>query len=339
MDDVKAVGYRRAGPVSDPESLIDVEVPSPNPGPRDLQVEVRAVSVNPADTKLRATTNPSPGEIKILGFDAAGVVRTVGKDVTSFRPGDRVWYAGSIARPGTDSQLHLVDERITGKMPQTLDFVRAAALPLTSLAAWELLFDRLQVTSNPSPPGEQLLVIGATGGVGSVLVQLARKLTPLTVVGTASNAAGRAMVLSNGAHYVIDYGDLPGELKRVGVPSVAYVASLTHTDTHLAAISEAILPGGRLGIIDDPVGLDTMILKSKCVSVHWEFMFSRSLFQTQDMAEQGRILSRVAELIDQGTLSPTIAENYGTINAQNLRRAHASVEAGHTHGKIVLEGF
>lgn len=336
---MKAVGYRRAGPVSDPESLLDLDTPVPVPGARDLLVEVRAVSVNPVDTKVRASTNPPPGETKVLGWDAAGVVRSTGQDVTGFHPGDRVWYAGSIARPGTDSELHVVDERIVGAMPRSLDFSHAAALPLTTLAAWELLFDRLQVLTNPSPPGNQLLVIGATGGVGSMLVQFARKLTPMTVIGTASNPDGVSMVLANGAHHVVGYGDLPGALARIGIPSVAYVASLTHTDSHLAAIRDVLLPGGRLGILDDPAGLETMVLKPKCISVHWEFMFSRSLFQTPDMDEQGRILTRVAGLIDQGVLAAPRTENYGPINAQNLRRAHASLESGHTHGKIVLEGF
>ncbi len=336
---MKAVGYRRALPISDPDSLLDLELPDPVPGPRDLRVQVRAVSVNPADTKFRASANPPAGEVRILGYDAAGVVQDVGREVSRFHPGDRVWYAGSMARQGTDSELHLVDERITGRMPHSLEFGPAAAMPLTTLTASELLFDRLEVLRNPSRAGDQLLVIGATGGVGSILVQLARKLTPLTVIGTASTPEGSAEVRANGAHHVVDYHNLPAELQRIGIPGVAYVASLTHTDTYIPAIAEVLVPAGRLGLIDDPASLDMMALKPKCISTHWEFMFSRSLFQTPDMDEQGKTLDKVAELVDAGALAPTRYESYGKITAENLRRAHADVETGHTHGKVVLVGF
>ena len=336
---MKAVGYKRALPIDDPEALIDVTLPEPVPEPHDLLVDIRAVSVNPVDTKVRASKNPPEGEITVLGFDAAGIVREAGRDVTLFRPGDSVWYAGSIARRGTNAERHLVDERIAGKMPRTLDFAHAAALPLTSITAWELLFDRLQVLQNPSTVGNQLLVIGASGGVGSILVQLARNLTKLTIIGTASDAESEARVRERGAHYAINYNKLTGDLARIGIPSVAYVASLTHTDTYLKAISEVLLPQGRLGIIDDPVGLETMILKPKCISIHWEFMFTRSLFHSPDMVKQHEILTRVSEMVDGGKLQSTLAENFGTINAENLRRAHRAIESGRTHGKIVLEGF
>lgn len=335
---MRAVGYKRALPIDDPESLLDVALPDPEPQPHDLLVDVKAVAVNPVDYKVRQSTNPPAGEIRVLGWDAAGIVRSVGRDVTLFRAGDRVWYAGSIARPGTNAERHVVDERIVGKLPSTLSFAQGAALPLTSLTAWELLFDRLQVLQNPSSVGDQLLVIGATGGVGSILLQLARKLTKLTIIGTA-DPKSEARVRAHGAHHVISYCNLSTELRRIGIPSVAYVASLTHTDAHLQAISEVILPQGRLAIIDDPVGLDTMVLKPKCVSVHWEFMFTRSLFQTPDMLEQHKILNRISELVEQDAVQSTLAENFGTINAANLRRAHALIESGHAPGKIVLEGF
>ena len=335
---MRAVGYKRALPIDDPESLLDVTLPEPEPQPHDLVVDVKAVSVNPVDYKVRQSTNPPAGEIKVLGWDAAGIVRAAGRDVTLFRPGDRVWYAGSIARPGTNAERHVVDERIVGKLPSTLSFAQGAALPLTSLTAWELLFDRLQVLQNPSSVGDQLLVIGASGGVGSILVQLARKLTKLTIIGTA-DPESEARVRARGAHHIVNYNNLSTELRRIGIPSVAYVASLTHTDAHLQAISEVILPQGRLAIIDDPAGLDTMVLKPKCVSIHWEFMFTRSLFQTPDMLEQHNILNRISELVEQGGVQSTLAENFGTINAANLRRAHALIESGHAPGKIVLEGF
>jgi zinc-binding alcohol dehydrogenase family protein len=336
---MKAVGYKRALPIEDPESLLDVNLPEPAPEPHDLLIEVRAVSVNPVDTKERRSKNPPAGEIRVLGWDAAGIVRQVGREVSLFRPGDKVWYAGSIARPGTNAERHLVDERIVGKMPRKFSFAEAAALPLTSLTAWELLFDRLQVLKNPSTVGNQLLVIGASGGVGSILVQLARKLTSLTIIGTASDAESEARVLERGAHYAVNYNNLIAELRRIEIPSAAYVASLTHTDGYLKAISEILLPEGRLGIIDDPVGLDTMILKPKCISVHWEFMFTRSLFHTPDMDEQHKILERVSELVDEGAVQSTLGENFGTITAVNLRRAHAAVESGRARGKVVLEGF
>ncbi len=335
---MRAVGYRRALPIDDPESLLDVTLPEPEPQPHDLVVDVKAISVNPVDYKVRQSTNPPAGEIKVLGWDAAGIVRATGRDVTLFRAGDRVWYAGSIARPGTNAERHVVDERIVGKLPSTLSFAQGAALPLTSLTAWELLFDRLQVLQNPSSVGDQLLVIGASGGVGSILVQLARKLTKLTIIGTA-DPESEARVRARGAHHIVNYNNLSTELRRIGISSVAYVASLTHTDAHLQAISEVILPQGRLAIIDDPVGLDTMVLKPKCVSIHWEFMFTRSLFQTPDMLEQHKILNRISELVEQGGVESTLAENFGTINAANLRRAHALIESGHAPGKIVLEGF
>lgn len=335
---MKAVGYKQALPIVNPDSLLDLNLSDPVPQPHDLLVEIRAVSVNPVDTKIRLSTNPSAGKIKVLGWDAAGIVRDIGREATLFRRGDKVWYAGSIARPGTNAERHVVDERIVGRMPASLTFAQAAALPLTTLTAWELLFDRLQVLQNPLSVGDQLLVIGASGGVGSILVQLARRLTKLTIVGT-SDPQNEQRVRELGAHHVISYDGLPEELKRIGIPSVAYVASLTHTDTHLKEISEVVLPQGRLAIIDDPVGLDTMILKPKCISVHWEFMFTRSLFQTPDMIEQHRILNNVSELVDKGDVVSTFGESLGPITATNLKRAHALVEGGRARGKLVLEGF
>lgn len=335
---MKAVGYKQSLPIANPESLLDVNLPEPVPEPHDLLVEIKAVSVNPVDTKVRRSTNPSVGEIKVLGWDAAGIVRKTGRDVTLFQRGDKVWYAGSIARPGTNAERHIVDERIVGRMPSSLTCAQAAAFPLTSLTAWELLFDRLQVLQNPSSVGNQLLVIGASGGVGSILVQLARKLTKLTIIGT-SDPANEERVRELGAHHVIGYDGLTEELKRIGIPSVAYVASLTHTDAHLKEINNVLLPQGRLAIIDDPVGLDTMILKQKCISVHWEFMFTRSLFHTPDMVEQHKILNNVSELVDKGDVVSTFGESLGPITATNLKRAHALVEGGRARGKIVLEGF
>jgi zinc-binding alcohol dehydrogenase family protein len=336
---MKAVAYRESLPISAPESLVDVTLADPVPTGHDLLVEVHAVSVNPVDTKIRRNVAPGAGEAKVLGWDAAGVVRAVGDKVQLFKPGDRVMYAGSLLRPGTNSELHLVDERIVGPMPASLGFEEAAALPLTSITAWELLFDRLQVREGKDPIGI-LLVIGGAGGVGSMLVQLARQLTGLTVIATASRPETREWVRELGAHHVIDHTQpLPQQLADIGIDEVEYVASLTHTDQHLPEIVEALAPQGKLGLIDDPESFNLLLLKRKSISLHWEFMYTRSMFQTPDMIEQHELLTRVAELIDAGVLRTTLAENFGTINAENLRRAHALLESGKARGKIVLSGF
>lgn len=337
---MKAVGYQSHLPIDHPQALADITLPEPSAQGRDLLVEVRAVSVNPVDTKVRAGAIPQEGDWKVLGWDAAGVVRAVGPDVTLFRPGDRVWYAGSIVRPGSNSELQLVDERIVGRMPQSLDFGAAAALPLTSLTAWELLFDRLQVPQGDAGRGQVLLVVGAAGGVGSILLQLARRLTGLTVVGTASRPETRDWALAHGAHHVIDHTlPLAEAFAREQLPAPAYVAGLTHSDQHFDQIVELIAPQGRFGLIDDPAPIDVRKLKMKAVSLHWELMFTRSLFNTADMAQQHAILNRVAELVDAGTIRSTAHERFGRIDAANLKRAHALLESQRAQGKIVLEGF
>jgi zinc-binding alcohol dehydrogenase family protein len=339
---MKAVAHFKCLPVEHPDALVEIDIPEPVPGPRDLLVEVKAVSVNPVDTKVRQGYVPHADESqpRILGWDAAGVVRSVGSEVTLFKPGDKVWYAGSLIRPGSNSELQLVDERIAGFMPQSLQFAHAAALPLTSLTAWELLFDRLGVARDTRDRGETLLVIGAAGGVGSILTQLARQLTGLTIIGTASRPETQAWVTELGAHHVIDHSKpLSEELNRIGIPQVNYVASLTQTDRHYAQIIESLKPQGRLGLIDDPVSLDAVPLKRKSLSLHWELMYTRSLYETVDMQEQHNILSEVARQIDAGVLRTTLGEHYGRINAENLRRAHALLESGRAKGKIVLEGF
>ena len=337
---MKAVGYRKSLPIEHEHALIDLDIPAPAPQGRDLLVEVKAVSVNPVDTKVRRNTEPPAGEYKILGWDAAGVVSAVGPDVTLFKPGQRVWYAGTISRPGSNAEFQLVDERIVGPMPDSLDFAHAAALPLTSMTAWELLFDRLRIEQSDVPTNTHLLIIGAGGGVGSIMVQLARRLTGLTVIGTASRPETQAWVRELGAHHVIDHSKpLTEELQRIGIAQVEYVASLTHTDTHFAQAVEALAPQGKFALIDDPAPIDVRLLKRKSLSLHWELMFTRSLFETPDMIEQHRILKNVAQMVDRGVLRTTLAEHYGRIDAQNLRRAHAMLESGRARGKIVLEGF
>lgn len=335
---MKAVAYRQSLPIEHAESLLDVTLPEPVPGPRDLLVRVHAVSVNPVDTKVRKRAAPPAGELKVLGWDASGVVQAVGAQVSLFRPGDRVWYAGDITRPGSNAELQCVDERIVGRMPGTLSFAQAAALPLTTITAWELLFDRLEVTAQT--PGA-LLIVGAAGGVGSMLTQLACQLTALTVIGTASRAETQAWVRELGAHHVVDHGQpLSAELQRVGVPAVTHVASLTQSHLHYAEIVKALAPQGRLGLIDDPAQpLDPMLLKGKSLSMRWESMFTRSTYQTPDMQAQHELLNRVAQLVDEGRVRSTLAEHFGPVNAANLRRAHAFIESGTARGKVVLEGF
>jgi len=335
---MKAISFtQHALPIDNPQALIDISLPRPTPGPRDLLVEVRAVSVNPVDTKVRAGTFTK--EPKILGWDATGIVREVGAEVTLFHPGDEVFYAGSIARTGSYSEFHLVDERIVGHKPHSLSAADAAALPLTSITAWELLFDRLGVVEGTGE-GKCLLITGAAGGVGSMLVQLARKLTRLTVIGTASRQETADWVRQLGAHHVIDHSQpLLAQLQALGVPEIDYVASLTHTEQHFAQLIDVLKPQGRLGVIDDPETLDVMPLKRKSLSLHWELMFTRSLYETPDMINQHHLLNRVSALIDQGVLQTTVGEHFGAINAANMRRAHALIESGKARGKIVLEGF
>jgi zinc-binding alcohol dehydrogenase family protein len=308
---------------------------------RDLLVEVKAISVNPVDTKVRASSPPPEGaEYKVLGWDAAGIVRAVGSEATLFQPGDEVFYAGSIARPGTNAELHLVDERIVGHKPKSLDFLQAAALPLTSLTAWELLFDRLGVILGKSPDAGSVLIIGASGGVGSILTQLARRLTGLTVIATASREETRKWCLDLGAHHVIDHTKpFADQLKAIGILEVNYIVSLNGTEMHYPALVDVLAPEGHLGVIDDPKTLDAKPLKRKSGSLHWEFMFTRSLFTTPEITRQHLILTEVADLVDAGILRTTLAHNLGPINAENLRKAHELIESGKSHGKVVLESF
>ena len=336
---MKAVGYHHNLPVDQPLALEDLELPTPAVGPRDLLVRVKAVSVNPVDTKVRRGTAPPAGQAKVLGWDAVGVVEAVGAAVTGFKPGERVWYAGSITRPGANSELHAVDERIVARAPKSLEDAQAAALPLTAITAWELLFDRLGV-AHGGGAGKTLMIVGGAGGVGSILIQLARQLTQLRVVATASRPETRDWCLALGAHDVIDHSQpLAQALKDAGIGQVDCVACLTQTAQHYAQIVESLKPQGALGVIDDMTGLDAMALKSKAISLHWELMFTRSMFETPDMHLQGQLLADVAALIDAGRVKTTANTNFGRIDAANLLKAHALVESGKALGKVVLEGF
>jgi zinc-binding alcohol dehydrogenase family protein len=334
---MKAVAYQTAHSLDASPTLQDIELADPTPSGRDVLVAVKAVSVNPVDTKVRQGASAAAGEWKVLGWDAAGIIKAVGPDVTLFQPGDRVWYAGDISRQGSNAELQLVDERIVGSMPKTLDFSAAAALPLTSITAWEMLFDRLKIAKDPAPKNQQLLIIGAAGGVGSIMIQLAHQLTGVTIIATASRPETQAWVKELGAHYVIDHSKvISEELKRIGFNQVSHIVSLNQTDAHFPQIVASIAPQGQFGLIDDPASIDINQLKRKSVSLHWELMFTRSLYQTSDMIAQHHLLNEVANLVDAGLIRSTANESFGSINAANLLRAHTLLESGQALGKITL---
>lgn len=336
---MRAVGFEQSLPISDERSLVDLDLPAPEPKGRDLLVEVRAVSVNPVDTKMRRRTHPESGRPQVLGYDAAGVVRAVGSDASLFGPGEAVFYSGALDRPGTNSELHLVDERIVGRKPRTLDFPQAAALPLTSITAWETLNDRLDVGRAVPGAPRAILIVGGAGGVGSIAIQLAR-VFGLEAIATASRPETQAWCRSMGAAHVIDHArPIAPQVAALGIGAPGFVFCTTQTDRHLADVAALIAPQGRFAVIDDPQALDLLPFKRKSVSAHWEFMFTRPVLQTADMAAQGALLNRVADLVDEGHVRSTWTETIGPINAANLRAAHARVEAGSSIGKLVLAGF
>nr|WP_086939530.1 zinc-binding alcohol dehydrogenase family protein [Thaumasiovibrio occultus] len=335
---MKAIGYQQNLPIDNPLSLQDIELDAPTAKGHDILVKVRAVSANPVDYKVRTGMQVPEGEWRVLGFDAAGTVQAVGEDVTLFKPGDKVWYAGDLTRPGSNAEFQLVDERIVGFMPHTLSFAQAAAMPLTSITAWEMLFDRLDVDRNDAT--KSILIIGAAGGVGSIMVQLIKTLTQLTIVATASRPETQIWLEALGADHILNHHcPLSKEFDQYELPHVDYVVSLNHTEKHQTDIAQVVKPQGKVGLIDDPEIFNIMPFKSKSVSIHWEFMFTRSMFHTKDMRAQHQLLNEIASLIDSGELKTTVGEHLGTINAENLRRAHQRLEAHSTKGKIVLEGF
>ncbi len=332
---MKAVGYRKSLPIEAAESLVDCEIDKPVPKGREIRVAVKAVSVNPVDYKIRKRAEPSNGQYKILGFDAAGVVDAVGADVTLFKPGDEVFYAGLNRRQGTNSEFHVVDERIVGRKPTSLSHAEAAALPLTVATAWKLLFDRLDALPDRRDDPRTLLVIGGAGGVGSVLIQLARQLTGLTVVATAMRRESAEWCSELGAHAVIDHSKpFKEQIEALKLDHVDLVASLTRTHEHYKEVADFIAPQGKFGLIDDPMEINIDVFKGKAVSLHWEWMFTRST-----LIAQGQLLNEVADLIDKGVLRTTFDRSLGKINAANLKRAHELLESGKSRGKIVLEGW
>ena len=338
---MKAIGLYRYLPIDDPESLLDLEVDEPRPAGRDLLVEVKAIAVNPVDYKSRAPRPQVESAPKILGWDVAGVVKAAGPAATLFKPGDSVYYAGSRTRPGGNSELHLVDERIVGRKPRNLRFAEAAALPLTTLTAWEALFDRLGVSKIGADGGKSVLIIGGAGGVGSIAIQLAKRLARLRVIATASRPESSAWARELGADEVIDHTqDLPPQLAALGAAEVDFVLCCNSTDHHFPAFARLIAPQGRIcSIVNTTKPVDLAPLMQKSVTFAWELMFTRPAFQTPDMIVQHQILDEAAALIEAGTLKSTAATRLAPINAANLKKAHALLEGGHVVGKIVLEGF
>ncbi|PQV50853.1 zinc-binding alcohol dehydrogenase family protein [Paraburkholderia sp. BL21I4N1] len=338
---MKAVGLYRYLPIDNAEALVDVDIPKPEATGRDLLVKVEAISVNPVDTKVRAPKDNVEKEPRILGWDAAGTVVAVGPEVTLFKIGDPVFYAGSITRPGANSEFHLVDERIVGHKPASLDFSHAAALPLTAITAWEALFDRLGVSPQGADEGRTVLIFGGAGGVGSIGIQLAKQLAKLTVIATASRPESAQWATELGADHIVDhFGDIPAQLKKLGIDQVDYVLMFNDTDKNFPAAAEVLKPqGGICTIVENSKPLPVELLKAKSAAFHWEFMFTRSMFGTPDMIEQHKLLTEVARLVDSGALRTTVGEDLGKINAANLRRAHQRLEAGRAIGKLVLTGF
>ena len=340
---MRAVGLYRYLPIEDPESLLDVEAPTPEARGRDLLVRVKAVSVNPVDTKVRAPKEAVETQPRILGWDAAGVVEAVGDAVSLFSPGDEVYYAGSNVRPGCDSELHLVDERIVGRKPRNLSFEQAAAMPLTTLTAWEVMFDRMSVPRAGEGPAASVLIIGGAGGVGSIAIQIARRVAGLRVLATASRGESAEWCRSLGADEIIDHHQpFIEEFKRLGEPEVDYILCFNSTEKHVQNMADVIKPQGKIGCIVGAKGnapIPTSIFMRKSVTWCWELMFTRSEFQTPDMQAQHDILNAAADLYDDGTLRTTLRETLGPLNAGNLRRAHAAIESGRTIGKLVLSGI
>lgn len=341
---MKAIGYTQSLPINDPASLTALELPQPLATGHDLLIKIKAIAVNPVDYKIRQRMAPAEGDHKVLGWDAVGEVVATGDSAQQFKPGDTVYYAGDLNRQGSNAEYQLVDERLVGSKPKSLSDAEAAALPLTSITAWELLFEHLAI-QQLSPDSEDksdevILVVGAAGGVGSILLQLAKAITGATVIATASRENSRSWVKKLGADHVVDHTQpLQPQIEALGIGQVTHVASLNSTDSYFESYTQLLVPFGKIAMIDDPQSLDVMLMKPKSLSLHIEFMFARSMFKAADMNEQSHLLNRVSDLVDQGYIQTTLGKNLGAINADNLRVAHQELESGRSIGKIVLEGF
>ncbi|TKB02511.1 zinc-binding alcohol dehydrogenase family protein [Alteromonas portus] len=337
---MKAIGYIHSLDINEPNALMDLEIDKPSASGRDLLIKISAIAVNPVDYKIRQRINPNGGEPKILGWDAVGEVVEIGADVTEFAVGDRVYYAGDLTKAGSNAEFQLVDERIVGKAPKSLSDSDAAALPLTTITAYELLFDHLELKQQDEKSGEVVLVVGAAGGVGSIMLQLLKVLTGATVIATASRESSKKWVQELGADYVVDHSKpMAEQIRALDIGEVTHVASLNNTHQYIDTYVDVMKPKGKLALIDDPESLDVAKLKQKSLSLHWEFMFTRSMFETDDIAEQSRLLTHVAALIDEGKIKTTVGKHLGKINAENLIEAHRTLEEGRAIGKLVLEGF
>lgn len=335
---MKAVAFAHSRPVTADDALFDIELPAPEPRQHDLLVEVKAVSVNPVDVKLRRFDDPL-GTPRILGFDAAGIVRGVGSEVRNFGIGDEVYYAGVPSRPGSNAEFQLVDERIVGRKPKTLSFAQAAALPLTGLTAWEMLFERFRIPRDQATGGN-ILIVGGAGGVGSIAIQLAAELTDLTVIATASRPETVEWCKTLGAHHVIDHNrDMGKQIASLDLAAPDYIFCVTHEEAHWNEITKLLAPHGSIGILERGAPLNISALWEKCASIHFEYVFARGMQKTPTISAQHRTLEAIAHLVDSGVLRTTLTEHYGTIDAANLKRAHAAVETAKVRGKIVLEGF
>lgn len=334
---MKAIGYQKAGPITEANSLVDIDVPVPELRPHDVLVQVKGISINPVDSKIRTNVSPESG-YKVIGYDACGTITAVGADVTGFQVGDDVFYAGDLTRPGTNSEFHAVDARIIGKKPQSLDFDEAAGIPLTAITAWELLFDCMRLVEN-GEDGKSILVLGGAGGVGSILIQLVKKLTKATVIATASRDETRQWVTKMGADHVIDHSQpLQPQMQALEiVPD--YIASLRGTDQNWEEMCAMIAPRGHMALIDDPQGININLGKQKAISISWEFMFTRPMFDMADIATQGHLLNRVSEMLDNGVLQSTVTGKLGDLSAETLKTAHATQETGRVIGKNVMTGL
>ncbi|ARW05909.1 zinc-binding alcohol dehydrogenase family protein [Bacillus atrophaeus] len=333
---MKAVGLHRYLPIDEPDSLIEEEIEKPVAKGRDLLVKIAAVSVNPVDTKIRSPKAEKEDELKILGWDACGTVVQTGENCEWFQEGDEVYYAGDVNRQGSNSEYQLVDERIAAKKPESLSRAEAAAMPLTTLTAWEALFDRLRITKEDE--GKTILIIGGAGGVGSIATQLAKQ-AGLTVAATASREETKDWCFKMGADHVINHHhELLPQLKAAGIKGTEYILCLNDTDGHWEGMADVILPQGTIcSIVENQHPLDLNLLKSKSAGFVWEFMFTRAMFQTDDMIKQREILTKVAKKFDQGKLRHTLTTVLKPFSAEQLKKAHAKLESGKMIGKLVVE--
>ncbi|EOL8965069.1 zinc-binding alcohol dehydrogenase family protein [Cronobacter dublinensis] len=319
-----------------PESFIEITQPMPQPGDYDLLVEVKAVSINPVDTKVHASLQKNGlQEPRVLGWDASGIVTAVGSKVSGFKAGDEVYYAGDITRPGSNASHQLIDARIVGHKPRTLSWAAAAAIPLTALTAWEGLFERLNIQD--AGEDKTLLIIGGAGGVGSLAIPFARLRSKVKIIATASREDSAQWCRDRGADLVVNYRDLPGELAQHDIKFVDYIFILNDTDGHWAAVSQLIAPQGHIcSIVENAHPLDQDALKSKSAALHWEFMYTRSMYQTADMARQGQILNEVAKLADAGEVESALSETLHGLSVESITDAHRKVLEGHMRGKVVV---